>query len=157
MTFSVIIPARLGSTRLPNKPLADIAGQPMIVRCAQQAAQSAARQVWVATDSPQVLEAVQAHGFHALLTDAEHPTGTDRLAQAARLLDLAEDEIVVNVQGDEPLIQPEHINAAAQLLARSGQADIATLAAPITNAETLFNPNAVKVVCDLNDRALYFS
>ncbi len=116
MTFSVIIPARLGSTRLPNKPLADIAGQPMIVRCAQQAAQSGARQVWVATDSPQVLEAVRAHGFNALLTDAEHPTGTDRLAQAARLLELPEGEIVVNVQGDEPLIQPEHINAAAELL-----------------------------------------
>ena len=104
MTFSVIIPARLGSTRLPNKPLADIAGQPMIVRCAQQAALSGARQVWVATDSQAVLEAVQAHGFQALLTDAEHPTGTDRLAQAARLLELPEDEIVVNVQGDEPLI-----------------------------------------------------
>ncbi|XOT97608.1 3-deoxy-manno-octulosonate cytidylyltransferase, partial [Alcaligenes pakistanensis] len=93
----------------------------------------------------------------ALLTDAEHPTGTDRLAQAARLLELSEDEIVVNVQGDEPLILPEHINAAAELLARSEQADIATLAAPIKNAETLFNPNAVKVVCDLQGRALYFS
>ena len=139
MTPLILIPARMAATRLPGKPLADIAGQPMIVRCAQQAARSGARQVWVATDSPQVLEAVQASGFNALLTDAEHPTGTDRLAQAARLLELSEDEIVVNVQGDEPLIQPEHINAAAELLARSEQADIATLAAPIRNADWTAN------------------
>ncbi|WP_394065324.1 3-deoxy-manno-octulosonate cytidylyltransferase [Alcaligenes sp. WGS1538] len=157
MSFTVIIPARLGSTRLPDKPLADIAGQPMVVRCARQAALSRARQVLVATDSERVAQAVRQHGFQALLTDSDHPTGTDRLAQAARLLALEDGEIVVNVQGDEPLIAPEHIDAAADLLARHAQADIATLAAPIRDADTLFNPNAVKVVCDLQGRALYFS
>ncbi|HRL22190.1 MAG TPA: 3-deoxy-manno-octulosonate cytidylyltransferase [Alcaligenes sp.] len=157
MDFTVIIPARLGSTRLPDKPLVDIAGLPMVVRCAQQAALSCARQVLVATDSERVAGIVRQHGFEALLTDAEHPTGTDRLAQAAQLLGLQDQEIVVNVQGDEPLIAPEHIDAAADLLARHAQADIATLAAPVLDADTLFNPNAVKVVCDLQGRALYFS
>lgn len=157
MSFTVIIPARMASTRLPNKPLADIAGKPMVVRCALQALQSQARNVYIATDSQAVLAAAATHQISALLTDSAHPTGTDRLAEAAQQLGLADDEIIVNVQGDEPLIDPELINAAAQLLAQHPEADIATLAYPIANSEALFNPNVVKVVCALNGQALYFS
>jgi 3-deoxy-manno-octulosonate cytidylyltransferase (CMP-KDO synthetase) len=142
---------------LPGKPLLDIAGKPMVVRTAEQAALSRATRVVVATDDPAIQAAVQEHGFEAVLTRADHPTGTDRLSEVAQLLSLADDAIVVNVQGDEPLIDPEHINTVAQLLAQAPDAAIATCATPILQAETLFNPNAVKVVCNRQQRALYFS
>ncbi len=157
MAFTVLIPARLASTRLPNKPLADIAGLPMVVRVAQRAAQSAASQVVVACDSPQIVAACQAHGISAVLTKADHPSGSDRLAQACDLLGLADDSIVVNVQGDEPLIDPLLINAVAEVLMRQPQAAMGTAAHAIDNAADLANPNVVKVVLDAASNALYFS
>jgi len=153
----VIIPARLASIRLPDKPLLDIGGAPMVVRTAQQAARSGASMVAVATDDPRIEQAVQAHGFQAILTDRHHPTGTDRLAEAARLLDLSPDTIVVNVQGDEPLVPPAIIDTVAQTLHQFPQADIATCACPIASASQLFDANVVKVVCRQGDVALYFS
>lgn len=157
MSFIAIIPARAASTRLPGKPLLDIAGKPMVVRTAEQAGRSLASRVVVATDTPDIQAAVRHHGFEALLTRAQHPTGTDRLAEVAESLALADDTIVVNVQGDEPLIDPAQINAVARLLGDNPEAAIATCAAPITDARALFNPNAVKVVRDHRGRALYFS
>lgn len=157
MSFIAIVPARAASTRLPGKPLLDIAGKPMIVRTAEQAARSGAQRVIVATDTPEIQAAAQAHGFEALLTRADHPTGTDRLAEVAVRLSLPDDALVVNVQGDEPLIDPRQIDAVAQLLARDDAAAIATCASAIGQAQTLFDPNAVKVVCDRRGRALYFS
>lgn len=157
MSFIAVIPARAASTRLPDKPLLDIAGKPMVVRTAQQAALSGASRVVVATDDERIQAAAQQHGFEALLTRADHPTGTDRLAEVASLLNLAPDVIMVNVQGDEPLIDPELINQVAQLLAQQSDASIATCATPILAANALFNPNVVKVVCTQQQRALYFS
>ena len=157
MDYTVLIPARAASTRLPDKPLADIAGKPMVVRVAERASQSGAGRIHVATDDARVLTAVQAHGYSALMTRADHATGTDRLSEAVQQLRLPDDAVVVNVQGDEPLIEPEFIDAVAACLATSPWADIATCACPIANAETLFNPNAVKVVCAQDGRALYFS
>ena len=157
MRFTALIPARLASTRLPNKPLADIAGLPMIVRVAQQAARSAAAQVVVAADDAQIVQVCAAHGIHAILTASSHLSGSDRLAEACRILQLPADEIVVNVQGDEPLIDPALINAVAQTLADAPQAAMASAACAITRAEELHNPNAVKVVLAKNGHALYFS
>ncbi|MGN6579299.1 MAG: 3-deoxy-manno-octulosonate cytidylyltransferase [Bordetella sp.] len=157
MDYTVIIPARAASTRLPDKPLADIAGKPMVVRVAERASLSGAGGVHVATDDARVQAAVQAHGHSALMTRSDHATGTDRLSEAVQQLGLADDAVVVNVQGDEPLIEPELIDAVAACLAASPWADIATCACAIANAETLFNPNAVKVVCARDGRALYFS
>lgn len=157
MTFIAVIPARAASTRLPDKPLLDIAGKPMVVRTAEQAAQSQAERVIVATDDPRIQQAVQGNGFQALLTRADHPTGTDRLAEVAEYLQLDDDVVVVNVQGDEPLIDPALINAVAELLRQSPDAAIATCATPIAHSDALFNPNVVKVVCDNRQRALYFS
>ncbi len=157
MDFIAVIPARAQSTRLPGKMLADIGGRPMVVRVAEQARASGAHRVVVATDDDAILSAVQAHGFDAVLTSARHPTGTDRLAEVCRLLDLADDAIVVNVQGDEPLIAPELIAQVADTLARQPSAAIATAAHPIHTAHELFNPNFVKVVCGTDGRALYFS
>ncbi|MCW3481113.1 3-deoxy-manno-octulosonate cytidylyltransferase [Neisseriaceae bacterium JH1-16] len=154
--FSVVIPARLASTRLPGKPLADIAGKPMVVRVAEQAAKSAARRVVVATDHADILAACAAHGIEAVLTRADHASGTDRLAEVAELLSMPDDEIVVNVQGDEPLIDPVLIDQVAQLLADSA-APMATAAHPIGDAREFFNPNVVKVVCNAAGHALYFS
>lgn len=155
--FSVIIPARLASSRLPNKPLADIAGLPMVVRVARQALQSAAQQVVVAADSPEIVQACQVHGIQALLTDVEHPSGSDRLAQASQLLGLDDAAIVVNVQGDEPLIAPSLIDALAQTLAAHPQASMATAAHPLTNWEQYHNPHIVKLVCNGVGMAQYFS
>ena len=157
MSFVAVIPARAASTRLPGKPLADIAGKPMVVRVAERAAQSSATAVYVATDDAAIARAVEQHGYRALLTRADHPTGTDRLSEAAVQLGLDGDALVVNVQGDEPLIDPALIDAVAQLLAQRPQADIATCAAPLADADALFNPNVVKVVCGRDDCALYFS
>lgn len=157
MSFIAVIPARAASTRLPDKPLLDIGGKPMVVRTAQQAALSGASRVVVATDDARIQAAAQQHGFEALLTRPDHPTGTDRLAEVAAQLKLAPDVIMVNVQGDEPLIDPELINHVAQLLAGQPDAAIATCATPIISANALFNPNIVKVVCTQQQRALYFS
>ncbi|WP_019939812.1 3-deoxy-manno-octulosonate cytidylyltransferase [Bordetella sp. FB-8] len=157
MDYTVLIPARSASTRLPDKPLADIAGKPMVVRVADRASQSGASRVHVATDDARVLAAVQAHGHRALMTRADHATGTDRLSEAVQLLDLPDDAVVVNVQGDEPLIEPALIDAVAACLTDSPWAEIATCACLLANVETLFNPNAVKVVCSQDGRALYFS
>lgn len=157
MSYTVVIPARLASTRLPNKPLADIEGLPMIVRVAQRAALSQARQIVVATDSALVQETCQAHGVSAVLTRADHVSGSDRLAEACELLGLDDDELVVNVQGDEPLIAPGMIDACAALLEARPQCAMSTVAHAITDAAEFANPNVVKVVCDAQDLALYFS
>ncbi|NHR04092.1 3-deoxy-manno-octulosonate cytidylyltransferase [Chromobacterium haemolyticum] len=154
--FCVVIPARLASSRLPGKPLADIAGKPMVARVAEQAAKSGASRVIVATDHDDVLSACRAHGVEALMTRADHASGTDRLAEVAQALKLADDEIVVNVQGDEPLIDPALIDQLAALLA-AGDAPVATLAHPFRDAADMFNPNVVKTVLDHAGRALYFS
>ena len=155
--FVALIPARLASTRLPNKPLADIGGIPMVVRVAQRAAASGALRVVVATDAPQVIAVAREHGIETLLTRADHPSGTDRLAEAALALGLADDCIVVNVQGDEPLIPPELIARVARLLDESPDCSIATAAHPIHNLDEYLNPNFVKVVTDAQGRAAYFS
>ncbi len=157
MTFIALIPARAASTRLPDKPLADIAGKPMVVRVAERAANSGASQIYVATDDARVESAVIEHGYRALMTRADHPTGTDRLAEAVRQLGLPDDAVVVNIQGDEPLIEPEIIDRVARRLAETPWADIATCACPVADAASLFNPNVVKVVCAADGRALYFS
>jgi 3-deoxy-manno-octulosonate cytidylyltransferase (CMP-KDO synthetase) len=155
--FVALVPARMASSRLPDKPLADIGGLPMVVRVAQQAARSGALRVAVATDSPAVLEAVRSHGHDALLTRADHPSGTDRLSEAVDLLQLQDHDIVVNVQGDEPLIPPDLISAVADLLSRRPECGIATAAHPIAEVQEFFSPHVVKVVCDAQGHALYFS
>ncbi|MFT7724676.1 MAG: 3-deoxy-manno-octulosonate cytidylyltransferase [Roseateles sp.] len=157
MSFTIVIPARLASTRLPNKPLADIGGLPMVVRVARRAAQSAAAQVVVATDAPEVAAACAAHGVRALMTRADHPSGSDRLAEAVELLGLADDAAVVNVQGDEPLIAPAMIDACAATLAAQPGCVMATVAHALTDPCEFTNPNVVKLVCDRAGRALYFS
>jgi 3-deoxy-manno-octulosonate cytidylyltransferase (CMP-KDO synthetase) len=155
--FTVIIPARYASTRLPGKPLADIAGKPMVVRVALLAQQSGANRVVVATDDARIKAAVESHGIAVCLTRADHPTGTDRLAEAAQLLGLNDDAIVVNVQGDEPLLSPALIRAMADLLDAHPDAAIATACHAIEDAAEAFNPNVVKVVLDHRRYALYFS
>ena len=157
MSFTVIVPARLASTRLPGKPLADIHGLPMIVRVAQRAALSRARQVVVATDAPEVLAACQAHGVRALLTRADHASGSDRLAEACEQLGLDGQELVVNVQGDEPLIAPAMIDACAALLAQRPDCVMSTVAHALEDAAEFTNPNVVKLVTDARGTALYFS
>ncbi|WP_353171879.1 3-deoxy-manno-octulosonate cytidylyltransferase [Paracandidimonas soli] len=157
MNFTAIVPARAASTRLPDKPLLDIAGKPMVVRTAEQALKSGALRVVIATDDTRILDAAQSHGVHAVLTRRDHPTGTDRLAEAVDILGLPDDAIIVNVQGDEPLIDPALVRSVAELLSRTPEAAIATCAARITQAETLFNPNAVKVVLNAAGLALFFS
>ena len=157
MSFTVLVPARLGSTRLPNKPLADIHGLPMVVRVAQRAALSAAQRVVVAADHPDIVSACLAHGVSAVLTGTDHATGSDRLAEACALLGLDGDDVVVNVQGDEPLIDTGLIDACAELLARSADCVMSTAAHEIDSAAEFANPNVVKVVLDARQRALYFS
>jgi len=157
VSFTVLVPARLASTRLPNKPLADIAGLPMIVRVAQRAAQSCAVSVVVAADHADIVAACEAHGVRALLTGADHATGSDRLAEACTLLGLDGSDLVVNVQGDEPLIDPALIDACAALLALRRDCVMSTAAHAIATAAELDNPNVVKVVLDAAGRALYFS
>ncbi|WP_118179619.1 3-deoxy-manno-octulosonate cytidylyltransferase [Paraburkholderia phosphatilytica] len=155
--FVAVVPARLASTRLPNKPLADIGGKPMVVRVAERARESGAQQVLIASDAQAVLDAAIAHGFEAVLTREDHPSGTDRLAEVAMRYGWSDDTIVVNVQGDEPLIDPSLVrDVASHLAAREGCA-IATAAHPITDPAEIFNPNVVKVVPDARGVALYFS
>ncbi|MBD2836585.1 3-deoxy-manno-octulosonate cytidylyltransferase [Pseudomonas sp. JM0905a] len=155
--FTVVIPARYASTRLPGKPLQDIAGKPMVQHVWEQARRSAAQRVVVATDDARIVEACAAFGAEVLLTRVDHNSGTDRLAEVASQLGLASDAIVVNVQGDEPLIPPAIIDQVAANLAAHPEAGIATLAEPIEDVQALFNPNVVKVVADLNGLALTFS
>lgn len=155
--FEVVVPARYASTRLPGKPLADIGGKPMVVRTLERAQASGARSVWVATDHAEVEAAVNACGGKALLTRADHPSGTDRLAEVVDKLGWPDDAIVVNVQGDEPLIDPAVISAVARALADDPQAAIATAVHAIHSAADFFNPAVVKVVADQHDNALYFS
>ena len=157
MTFIVLVPARLASTRLPNKPLADIAGLPMIVRVAQRAAQSSARAGVVAADHANIVAACSAPGIRAVLTRSDHATGSDRLAEACALLGLDGDDAVVNVQGDEPLIEPALIDACAALLESRSDCVMSTAAHAIGSPAEFDNPNVVKVVCDAAGRALYFS
>ena len=154
---TVLIPARLASTRLPDKPLADLAGVPMVVRVAQRCREAGARAVVVAADSPRILEACQAHGVDAVLTCADHPTGSDRLAEACSLLGLDGRDIVVNVQGDEPLIDPALVAACAERLQAHPECVMSTAAHTIDTVEEYLNPNVVKVVTDAAGRALYFS
>jgi len=155
--FTALIPARLASTRLPGKPLADIAGKPMVVRVAERAAASGAARVAVAADAPEIVAACVAHGVQALLTRADHASGSDRLAEACEQLGLAGDAIVVNVQGDEPLIDPALIGAVAGLLARTPQASMATAAHAIESVADFTSPNVVKVITDAQGLALAFS
>ena len=157
MGFKVIIPARMRSTRLPGKMLADIGGKPLVAWVAERARASGAAEVVIATDDERIATAVRALGWKACMTSAAHASGTDRLAEAAGLLGLAAGEIVVNVQGDEPLIDPELVRAVAEELARHSEASIATAAHPIAGPEAFFDPNVVKVVLDTSGHALYFS
>ena len=156
LKFKVVVPARYASTRLPAKPLLDLGGKPMVARTAERAVLSGAEEVWVATDHPDVMAAAAQHGLSALLTRTDHPSGTDRLAEVVEQRGWDDDAIIVNVQGDEPLIDPALIVQTARQLAASG-ADIATVAHPIDKAADFFNPNIVKVVCKADGDALYFS
>jgi 3-deoxy-manno-octulosonate cytidylyltransferase (CMP-KDO synthetase) len=159
VSLVVLIPARLASTRLPNKPLADICGLPMVVRVAQRvgAAMPAGTRVVVAADSPLIMAACQEHGVQALLTRQDHATGTDRLAQACQLLELEPEVVVVNVQGDEPLIDTALVSAVHDLLIQRPEASMSTAACPIYEVAEFANPNVVKVVLDARDLAQYFS
>lgn len=157
MAFCVLIPARLASSRLPNKPLADIAGLPMVVRVAQRAQLALATRVVVAADDARIGTACAHHNIECILTRHDHPSGSDRLAEACDLLGLKDDEIVVNVQGDEPLIDPQSINAAAHLLQVRTDCSMSTLAHAIDAVDDFVNPNVVKVVLDARNTALYFS
>jgi 3-deoxy-manno-octulosonate cytidylyltransferase (CMP-KDO synthetase) len=157
VSFVVLIPARLASTRLPRKPLADIGGVPMVVRVAQRARASSAERVVVAADHADIVQACEAHGIDALLTRSDHATGSDRLAEACTLLGLRDEEIVVNVQGDEPLIEPALIDACATLLAARDDCVMGTVGHAIDDVAEFTNPNVVKLVCDAAGRALYFS
>ncbi len=155
--FHVLVPARYASTRLPGKPLADLNGVPMVVAVARRAAESGAARVVIATDDIRVFDAARSHGCEVLMTRDDHPTGTDRLAEAAVALALGDDEIVVNVQGDEPLLEPALARQMAATLAAHPDAAIATACHPIADVDEAFNPNVVKVVCDAKGYALYFS
>ena len=157
MIFTVLIPARLASMRLPNKPLADINGVPMVVRVAQRALQSSAIRTVVVADSAKIIEKCADFGIQAVLTHSDHPSGSDRLAEACSLLSLADDDIVVNVHGDEPLIDPALIDAVARLLNERPDCAMSTAAHSIDQLADLLNPNVVKVVLDARQTALYFS
>ena len=157
MSFLVIIPARYASTRFPGKPLADLGGKPMIVCVAERATQSGAAAVHVATDDERIARAVRSAGFPVVMTSADHASGTDRLAEAARVLRLADEQMVVNVQGDEPLIAPALIRAVAERLERDRGASMSTACHAIHDAQQAASPHVVKVVLDAQGHALYFS
>lgn len=156
MTFTVIIPARFASSRLPGKPLADINGKPMVVHVMERAQESGAERVIVATDHPDVEQVIRQAGGEVCLTSPDHSSGTERLAEVIERYRLPDDEIIVNIQGDEPMIPPVIVRQVAENLAGS-RAGMATLAVPIIGSEEVFNPNAVKVVRDAEGYALYFS
>jgi 3-deoxy-manno-octulosonate cytidylyltransferase (CMP-KDO synthetase) len=155
MSFIVIIPARLASTRLPNKPLADLGGKPMVVRVAERAALSGAARIIVATDHAEIRAVCEAHGIEVCMTRADHPSGTDRIAEVAQALQLPADAVIVNLQGDEPLIEPALLAATARLI--SDTVPMATCAHALDDMGDAFNPNVVKVVLDKAGRAMYFS
>ena len=157
LAFKVVIPARFASTRLPGKPLLDIGGKPMVIRVAEQAAQSGAEQIIIATDHPPILAVATQHGFQACMTRADHSSGTDRIAEVAAQQGWSNDTIVVNVQGDEPLIPPALIRAVAQHLQDHPECAIATACHPIHDEASMRNPNIVKTVLDKQGNALYFS
>jgi 3-deoxy-manno-octulosonate cytidylyltransferase (CMP-KDO synthetase) len=157
LKFHIIIPARYASSRFPGKPLADLAGKPMVVRVCERAQQSGAASIHVATDDERIAAAVRAAGHKFVMTRADHPSGTDRIAEAAVLLRLDNRDVVVNVQGDEPLIAPALISQVAQLLERLKDASVSTACHVIHDAHSLTNPNVVKVVLDAQGYALYFS
>ena len=157
MAYRIVIPARIASTRLPGKPLVDICGKPMILRVVEVARRTQADGVWVATDDERVADVVHRAGFQVVMTRADHPTGTDRIAEVAASLGWHDTEIVMNLQGDEPLLDPALIDAVASALVGDPTAAIATAAHPLHSAEDFFSPNVVKVVCDKLGRALYFS
>jgi len=155
--FKVVIPARYGSTRLPGKPLLNIAGQPMITHVCQRAIEAEAEEVVVATDDQRIFDSVSALGLKVVMTDENHQSGTERITEVAETLGWSDDEIVVNLQGDEPLIPPAYIKEVALALGQQNQAGIATLAAEIKESDEIFNPNAVKVVVNKQGYAMYFS
>ena len=157
LAFHVVIPARHASTRLPGKPLLPIAGKPMVVRVAEQAAKSGAQQIWIATDYHAIANVVHEHGFKACMTAATHTSGTDRIAEVVEQQGWSDDTIVVNVQGDEPLMPPELIRAVAQHLHDHPECAIATASHAIHDTAAMKNPNIVKTVLDINGNALYFS
>jgi 3-deoxy-manno-octulosonate cytidylyltransferase (CMP-KDO synthetase) len=157
MTFTVVIPARYASTRLPAKPLLDIGGKPMIQHVWERACQSKAQQIIIATDNERIFNAAKSFGAEVVMTIEDHPSGTDRLQEVASQYGFNDSQIIVNVQGDEPLIPPAVINQVAENLQRNTAAGIATLSEFITDVDQLFDPNAVKVVSDLQGFALYFS
>ena len=157
MRFTVVIPARMRSTRLPGKMLAEVGGKPLVAWAAERARESGAERVVIATDHPDIERAVKALGLEACMTSESHPSGTDRIAEAAQNLGLAADDLVVNVQGDEPLIDPRLVSRVATELAQRPEASIATAAHPIRDSATFFNPNVVKVVLDEHAFAHYFS
>jgi 3-deoxy-manno-octulosonate cytidylyltransferase (CMP-KDO synthetase) len=157
LKFRVIIPARHASTRFPGKPLAELGGKPMVVRVCERAAKSGAAAVHVATDDRRIAQAVERAGFPALMTSSRHASGTDRLAEAAKRLELRDHEVVVNVQGDEPLIAPRLIAQVARILDTNRAASVSTACHPIHDAGTAANPNVVKVVLDAAGYALFFS
>jgi 3-deoxy-manno-octulosonate cytidylyltransferase (CMP-KDO synthetase) len=155
--FNVVIPARHASTRLPGKPMLDIGGLPMVVRVAQRAAQSGAEALVIATDHEGIADAVRAHGYEAVMTRSDHATGTDRIAEVADKLGWSPATVVVNVQGDEPLIDPDLIRKVALALDQDPESSIATASSAISEAADFFNPAVVKVICDVHGRAMYFS
>jgi 3-deoxy-manno-octulosonate cytidylyltransferase (CMP-KDO synthetase) len=155
--FKVVIPARYGSSRLPGKPLLKLAGKPMIAHVCERAKEAGAEEIIVATDDERIFQAVRSLGFNAVMTGNSHQSGTERIAEVARLCGWAENQIIVNLQGDEPLIPPLYIDQVANALAEQTLAGIATLAAQINDAEEIFNPNSVKVVLNKAGYALYFS
>ena len=155
--FKIVIPARYASSRLPGKPLLDIAGKPMVVRVAEQAAKSGASEIVIATDFEKIMQVATEHRIKAVMTRLDHASGTDRIVEVAQKLGWSDDEIVVNVQGDEPLIEPDLINEVAAHLANNQHAVMATACHPISDETAFLNPNIVKVVIDANGNALYFS
>jgi 3-deoxy-manno-octulosonate cytidylyltransferase (CMP-KDO synthetase) len=157
VSFTVVIPARYASSRLPAKALADLGGKPMVVRVAERARESGAQEIYVATDHREIAEAVEQSGFRFVMTRADHATGTDRIAEVVESLNLDRTATVVNVQGDEPLVEPGLIRAVAALLGSTPNAAIATACHAIRDATELFNPNVVKVVLDRAGFARYFS
>jgi 3-deoxy-manno-octulosonate cytidylyltransferase (CMP-KDO synthetase) len=157
LQFKVVIPARFASTRLPGKPLLDIGGKPMVIRVAEQAAQSGAAQIVIATDHQPIIAAAKQNNFEACMTRVDHTSGTDRIAEVSAQQAWADDTIVVNVQGDEPLIPPALIRAVAQHLYEHPECAIATACHPIHDEAAMRNPNIVKAVLDKHGNALYFS
>ncbi|MBA2412659.1 MAG: 3-deoxy-manno-octulosonate cytidylyltransferase [Burkholderiaceae bacterium] len=157
MDFLVVVPARLASTRLPRKPLADIGGVPMVVRVARQAARSGASRVVVAADSTEIVQTCRVYGIECMLTSTEHTTGTDRIAETVKHLAVAPETIVVNVQADEPLMPSDVVDRVARLLNERDDCEIATAAHPIDDAAEFFSPDVVKVVVNNRDRAITFS